>query len=86
MTVTVDGNLSFAHKAEGGKTQGNGANGPGATILYPDPDMNLPLPARTLTIGNLFPNEAVVFPFEELSAPVRRDLSGCFSPAVTTLK
>jgi hypothetical protein len=86
MTITVDGNLSFAHKAEGGKKQGNGVNGPGATILYPDPDMNLPLPAQTLTIGNLFSNETVVFPFEDLSATVRRDLAGCFSGAVGTLK
>jgi len=82
MNVAVDGNLNFTHKAEGGKKQGNGEYGPGATILYPDPDVKLPLPAQTLTVSNLFPNETVVFPFAELSATVRRDLSGCFSPAV----
>lgn len=81
MVVAVDGSLRFTHKAEGGKKQGNGANGPGTTILYPDPDMNLPLPAQTLTINNLFPNETVVFPFEDLSPTVRQDLSRCFSPA-----
>jgi len=85
MTVAVDGNLRFTHKAEGGKKQGNGANGPGATILYPDPEMNLPLPARTLTVSNVFPNETLVFPFAELSATVRRDLAQCFSPAAATL-
>jgi hypothetical protein len=34
-TVAVDETSSFTHKAEGGKKQGNGAYGPGATILYP---------------------------------------------------
>jgi hypothetical protein len=60
MTVAVDGNFRFTHRAEGGKKQGNGANGPGATILYPDPDMRLPLPLQTLTISNLFPNILVI--------------------------
>jgi hypothetical protein len=82
ITVAVDGNLPFTHKAEGGKKQGNGAGGPGATILYPDPNVKLSLPAQTLTVSNLFPNETVVFPFADLSATVRRDLSGCFSPAI----
>jgi hypothetical protein len=86
MTVAVDGNLRFTHNAAGGKKQGNGANGPGATILYPDPNMRLPLPAQALTVSNLFPNETVVFPFEELSVTVRRDLSRCFSPSVANLK
>jgi hypothetical protein len=86
ITVAVDGARGFTHKVEGGKKQGNGANGPGATILYPDSAISLPLPEQNLTISNLFPGETVVFPFDDLSEGVRRDLSGCFSSASLALK
>jgi len=79
ITVAVDGNAPIAHKVEGGKKQGNGVNGPGATILYPD-IQSLPLPTRSLAISNLFPNETAVFPFDNLSATVRQNLSACFRP------
>lgn len=79
ITVAVDGKLQFTHRAEGGKRQGNGANGPGATVLYPDPEMNLPLPAQSLTISDLYPGETVEFPVGDLNPEVRRDLSRCFA-------
>jgi hypothetical protein len=79
MTVAVDGKAPFTHKVEGGKKQGNGANGPGATILYPSPETTMPFPTKSLTIKNVFPDETVVFPFESLSETVRRDLSACFT-------
>lgn len=85
-TVTVDANFSFTHKAEGGKKQGNGDYGPGATILYPGAEMKLPLPTQTLTISNLFPDETVSFPFGELNVAVRRDLSPCFGSIDATLR
>lgn len=75
ITVIVDGNTHFTHKIEGGKKQGNGASGPGATVLNP----STPLPTHSLTINNVFPNETVVFPFENLTQTVRRDLTTCFS-------
>jgi hypothetical protein len=81
MSVAVDGRPPFTHKAEGGQKQGNGANGPGATILYPDRENRLPFPEQSLAISNVFPNETVVFPFGELNVAVRRELSACFSPA-----
>jgi hypothetical protein len=77
ITVAVDGKAPFIHKVEGGKKQGNGTNGPGATVLYPGPETNMPFPTQSLTISNLFPDETVVFPFENLSQTVRRDLSMC---------
>jgi len=77
ITVAVDGGVPFIHKVEGGKQQGNGTNGPGATVLYPGPETNMPFPTKTLTISNLFPDETVVFPFENLSQTVRRELSMC---------
>lgn len=79
MTVAVDGRPAFTHKAEGGREQGNGANGPGATVLYPNREMALPFPEQRLTVSNVFPNETVVFPFEGLNATARRDLSSCFT-------
>ena len=78
ITVAVDGEAPFAHKVEGGKKQGNGANGPGATILYPNTTTNVPFPTQSLTVSNLFPDETIVFPFETLSPAVRQDLSSCF--------
>ena len=78
ITVAVDGGAPITHNAEGGKKQGNGANGPGATILYPDIP-NLPLPSRSLTVSNVFPNETPVFPFDTLSPAVRANLAACFT-------
>ncbi len=80
IAVAVDGNAPFPYKVEGGKKQGNGANGPGATILYPNPTANVPLPTKSLTVSNVFPDETVVFPFETLSPAVRQSLSSCFPP------
>lgn len=81
MTVEVDGKTPIAHKVEGGKKQGNGINGPGATVLYPNPQTSMPLPRRTLTVRNVFRDETVVFPFEALSPKIRGDLSACFTSA-----
>jgi hypothetical protein len=79
ITVAVDGEAPFTHKVEGGKKQGNGTNGPGATVLFPNPETSLLFPRQSLTVSNVFPDETVVFPFENLSQPLRRDLSMCFT-------
>lgn len=79
ITVAVDGKALFTHKAEGGKKQGNGNNGPGATVLYPNADGAMTLPKQSLTIGNLFPEETVTFPFDQLRAGDRQNLSTCFA-------
>jgi hypothetical protein len=39
----------------------------------------MPLPAQTLTISDLFPDETVVFPFDRLSLTAREGLSTCFA-------
>jgi hypothetical protein len=80
ITVEVDGKTQIAHKVEGGKKQGNGSGGPGATVLYPNgSEASMPFPTQSLTIRNVFPDETVVFPFENLGKTVRRDLSTCFT-------
>ena len=58
-----------AKKADGTEN----TTGPAATVLK-----GTQLPARTLTISGLFPDETVVFSFDGLSKAARRDLSACF--------
>lgn len=72
MSVAVDGAAAFQHKIEGGRAQGNGSNGPGATVL------KIPLPMQCLTINSWFSDGNIVFPFSKLSPTTRRDLSVCF--------
>ena len=73
MFVAADGKAPFTQKIEGGQKQGNGKGGPGAVMLPPT------LPAKTLTITNIFPDERVVFPFGGLGQGVRQELSKYFS-------
>jgi len=72
MSVAVDNAPAFQHKVEGGRAQGNGSNGPGATIL------KMPLPTQNLTISNLFGDGNLEFPFSALSQTTHRDLALCF--------
>jgi len=72
MAVAVDSAATFQHKVEGGRAQGNGNDGPGATIL------KIPLPTQSLTISNLFGDDNLVFPFSDLSQATQRDLAVCF--------
>lgn len=50
-----------------------GVSGPGAMVLQPK------LPAKTLTVSNIFARETVVFPFDALPAQARQELSACFA-------
>jgi hypothetical protein len=72
MSVAVDRADAFQHKVEGGRAQGNGNNGPGATVL------KVPLPTQSLTVSNLFGDGNFVFLFSALSQATRRDLAACF--------
>ncbi len=74
MSVAVDSAEAFQHKVEGGRAQGNGNSGPGATVL------RIPLPTRNLTVGNLFGDGNLVFAFSAWSQATRRDLAACFPP------
>ena len=59
--------------------------GPAAAILFAThpssgaPNLVTALPARTLAIGQLFPDETVVFPFDRLTQTMRQELSTCFT-------
>jgi hypothetical protein len=61
-----------------------GTSGTGAAILSATkesagaPKIGLPLPERTLTISNVFPDETVMFPFDGLPQTARQALVKCF--------
>lgn len=92
MSVTADGKAAFTYTVEGNEKMGNGqagTSGPGGTLLYATKDNSaglpsaMPLPEKTLTVGDLFPGETVVFPFDSLTQPVRKSLSACFAVGAT---
>jgi hypothetical protein len=64
LSAAVDGQTPVTHKV---------LNSDGSAKLA------LPLPAQTLTVSKLFPNQTVVFPFERLSYEARHALSACFA-------
>jgi hypothetical protein len=78
MSVAVDGKAPSTYKIEGSEQMGNGtggASGPGAILL----NATKLLPARTLTIRNLFPDETVVFPFDGPAQNARHAVAACFA-------
>ena len=80
-TASVDGNAAVTLRAEGSEKMGNGSgvvlNGLAALTLS-DSKGGLPLPAESLTIGDLFPGETITFPFANLPRDARRGLATCF--------
>jgi hypothetical protein len=82
ISVAADAGAPVRYIVEGHETMGNGAKkadgtesttGPAATLLK-----GMQLPAQTLTISSLFPDETVVFSFDGLTGAARRELSACF--------
>jgi hypothetical protein len=76
MSALVDEKPLGTFSVSGSEEMGKGASasfGPASTVL---PAM--PLPARTLTIRDPFPDETVVFPFSELTQTDRQAFSACF--------
>jgi hypothetical protein len=76
MSAAADGRAPLTYKVEGTETMGNGTagtSGPGSVVLRA-----MPLPARTLTVSNLFPDQRVVFPFSKLTSAARQALASCF--------
>jgi hypothetical protein len=81
MSVAADEKAPFTYKVEGSEKMANGSDGtsgPGAIALNATS-----LPAKTLTIRNLFQGETVVFPFGDLSQTARQALSAYFTGSST---
>jgi len=72
--VSADGHAGVPHALSGTEKMGNGAtvvSGRASAVL------NVPLPATSLTIADLFPGETVVFPVGELDQQTRKELAAC---------
>jgi hypothetical protein len=76
------------YKISGTEKMGNGqpgTSGPGAVVLgasrrnTAQASSAMPLPAHSLTVRDVFPDEMVVFSFDGLDQKVRQDLSSCLS-------
>ena len=77
LLVSNDLEWPAVYTVEGMEKMGNGSgseSGPGAIFL----DQNRTLPWRTLAVANLFPNERIEFPLDELPDAARGELEACF--------
>ena len=90
LSAAVDGQTPFIYKVEGTERMGNGSQGttgPAAISLYESKKVSqnprMVLPAKTLLITNLFPNESVEFPFDNLNQTARQSLAACFNESST---
>jgi hypothetical protein len=96
MSVAVDTNKVLTYTVGGLEKMGNGSrkpdgteitSGSAAVILYAThaksgaATLSMPLPTGTLTINNVFLGETVVFPFDQLTSAMRKELSLCFGEA-----
>jgi hypothetical protein len=73
--VSVDGQARIAHTLAGQEKMGNGAagtSGRASAILL------TPLPAKSLSITDLFQGETVVFPVDALDRRAWQELAACF--------
>ena len=85
LVVGFDGQPATRFTVEGTERMGNGTaatTGPAAFVFAQGTAgadaAHLPLPARALTVSELFPGETVTFPFDELTGAARQSLSACF--------
>jgi mono/diheme cytochrome c family protein len=86
LSVALDGKPPVTYRVEGAETMGNGqvgTSGPGSIMLYENKEdsrtgkLTPALPEKTLTVSNVFGDEKVEFPFNELNQNARQSLSAC---------
>jgi hypothetical protein len=73
--VSADGQPGITHTLVGQEKMGNGSAG---TSGRASAMLHTPLPAKSLTITELFPTETVVFPLDALDPETWRELAVCF--------
>ena len=81
MIAWVDGNSPVEYKIEGKESMGNGGtveSGHASVLLSNGKSGRLALANQSLTIRELFPGEAVEFPFSELDQKTHAELRKCF--------
>lgn len=72
--VSDDGQPGVPHTVSGKEKMGNGTS---STSGRASATLRVPLPAKSLTIAELFPGETVVFPLDALDPRTRRELAAC---------
>ena len=80
-STSVDGTAPSTYTLVGtGEKMGDGSGGSAgpASIVLSAAKPAMSLPARTLTVREVFPNETAIFNFAELTASDRQTLSACF--------
>jgi cytochrome c551/c552 len=91
MSASADGRAPVTYQISGTEKMGNGqpgTSGPGAVVLAATRRHSaqvlpaMPLPEHSLTVRNVFPDETVVFAFDDLGRDARQSLSACF-PKIT---
>jgi hypothetical protein len=75
--VTADTSTGIPHQLSGRETKMG--NGSAATTGLASSMLQVPLAKNTITIGDLFPGETIVFPISELSPTHRNELEPCFA-------
>jgi hypothetical protein len=80
MTASVDRDAPVEYRIEGKESMGNGttAQTGHASVLLSDGG-KLGFPNSSLTVRELFPGEAVEFPFSALDEKTRTELRSCFN-------
>lgn len=77
LAASADGNAAVEYRVEGTEAMGNGSG----VILHGRAALMLnavPLPAKSLTINDLFPGESVSFSFSNFPKDVRHQFEVCF--------
>jgi hypothetical protein len=81
MTASVDGDTPVDYRIEGKESMGNGGTaetGHASVVLSNGRGRKLTLAHQTMTIRELFPGEAVEFPFFQLDRKAREEFRKCF--------
>jgi hypothetical protein len=78
-SIAIDGKAPFTYTVSGTEKMGNGTaggSGPGAAVIARS---DVAMPAQTVTVSNLFPDETVTFSFEGLDRATRKSIASCFN-------
>ena len=73
--ISVDSQPGIVHTLAGREKMGNGSAGVSGRASA---TLRVPLPARSLSVSDLFEGETVAFPLDALDQRTRRELAACF--------
>ena len=83
LVAALDDKATESYAVEGTESMGDGQ---AAKALRAAVKLRAVMPAKSLTVSNLFPNQKVVFPFDTLPEGVRQRLNACFKSATAAVQ